>query len=106
MACRENQPANALRLGYDPLSRSKQTGPTTMPRDQRLIVLVLPKLPSTAWTRPSAMAACAQNRSLAREVNNIVSKIKSGITLRVKPSWYKLGECRIGSPVGKYGLDL
>jgi hypothetical protein len=56
MACRENQPANALRLGYDPLSRSKHTEPTIknfyvdlngieMPRDQRLIVLVLPKLP-------------------------------------------------------------
>jgi hypothetical protein len=58
-----------------------------MPRDQRLIVLVLPKLPPMGWTRPSATAARAQNGSLAREVNNKVSKIKSGIALRVKPSW-------------------
>lgn len=58
-----------------------------MPRDQRLIVLVPPELRPMGWTRPSATPARAQNGNLARDVNNKVSKIKSGIAFRVKPSW-------------------
>ena len=64
--------------------------------------LLIPIL--AAQARPSAHP-CTKG-SLPAEVNNKVSKIKSGIALHVKPSWEMPIECRIGFPVGKYSLDL